>query len=151
MLGQVADGVYVHESEFIQSNTTVVQGCDGVLLVDPGITGDEMADLAADLRELGQPVVAAFFTHPDWDHPLWQPDFGDAPRYGTALNATTIGAVLASPGWRKRVAEGLSPGTRRRDPDGAARPYHRAPSSLGTARRSGSSSIVPTLRATSPY
>jgi glyoxylase-like metal-dependent hydrolase (beta-lactamase superfamily II) len=109
MLKQVADGVYVHESEFIQSNTTVVQGRDGVLLVDPGITRDEMADLAADLRELRQPVVAAFSTHPDWDHLLWHPDLADAPRYGTALNAATISTVLASPDWRERVAEGLPP------------------------------------------
>jgi len=109
MLKQIADGVYVHESEFIQSNTTVVRGRDGVLLVDPGITRDEMADLAADLRELGRPVVAAFSTHPDWDHLLWHPDLGDAPRYGTALNAATISKVLASPDWQEQVAEGLPP------------------------------------------
>ncbi|MFG2012237.1 FadR/GntR family transcriptional regulator [Micromonospora sp. NPDC048868] len=37
MLGQVADGVLVHESEFLQSNTIVVQGRAGVLLIDPGL------------------------------------------------------------------------------------------------------------------
>ena len=51
MLTQVADGVLVHVSEFIQSNSVVVQGENGVLLVDPGITGDEMADLSNDLRD----------------------------------------------------------------------------------------------------
>ena len=70
MLKQVAEGVLVHESEFIQSKCVVVQGPDGVLLIDPGITGGEMAALADDLRELGQPVVAGFSTHPDWDHVL---------------------------------------------------------------------------------
>ena len=60
MLKQVAEGVLVHESEFIQSNSVVVQGRDGVLIIDPGITSDEMAALANDLRELGQPVVAGF-------------------------------------------------------------------------------------------
>lgn len=35
MLKQVAEGVLVHESEFIQSNSVVVQGRDGVLLIDP--------------------------------------------------------------------------------------------------------------------
>lgn len=84
MLKQVAEGVLVHESEFIQSNSVVVQGRDGVLLIDPGITGNEMAALADRLRELGQPVVAGFSTHPDWDHVLWHPNFGDVPRYGTA-------------------------------------------------------------------
>ena len=38
MLTEVAEGVLVHESEFIQSNSVVVQGSDGVLLIDPGIT-----------------------------------------------------------------------------------------------------------------
>ncbi|WP_354514298.1 MBL fold metallo-hydrolase [Paenarthrobacter sp. 4246] len=83
MLKHVADGVLVHESEFIQSNCTVVQGRDGVLLVDPGITVNEMAAIADDLRELGQGVVAGFSTHPDWDHVLWHPDFGSPPDRGS--------------------------------------------------------------------
>ena len=51
MLRQVADGVLVHESEFCQSNAIVVQGRSGVLLIDPGVRGDEMTCLANDLRE----------------------------------------------------------------------------------------------------
>jgi glyoxylase-like metal-dependent hydrolase (beta-lactamase superfamily II) len=109
MLKEVAEGVLVHESEFIQSNSVVVQGRDGVLLIDPGITGDEMADLANDLRELGQPVVAGFSTHPDWDHVLWHPDFGGAPRYGTPRCAASVRDLLSNADWRDRVAEGLPP------------------------------------------
>ena len=60
MLRQVADGVLIHESEFCQSNAVVVRGRAGVLLIDPGILGHEMACLANDLRESGQPVVAGF-------------------------------------------------------------------------------------------
>jgi glyoxylase-like metal-dependent hydrolase (beta-lactamase superfamily II) len=60
VLRQVAEGVLIHESEFCQSNAVVVQGRAGVLLIDPGIQGSEMACLANDLRELGQPVVAGF-------------------------------------------------------------------------------------------
>jgi glyoxylase-like metal-dependent hydrolase (beta-lactamase superfamily II) len=109
MLTQVADGVLVHQSEFIQSNSTIVRGRDGVLLIDPGITADEMADLARDLRELGQPVVAGFSTHPDWDHVLWHPDFGDVPRYGTAAGAAAIRAVSADENWRDGMADALPP------------------------------------------
>ena len=109
MLKQVAEGVLVHESEFIQSNSVVVQGRDGVLLIDPGITSDEMAALANDLRELGQPVVAGFSTHPDWDHVLWHPNFGDAPRYGTARCAASLQDLLSNADWKDRVAEGLPP------------------------------------------
>ena len=109
MLKQVAEGVLVHESEFIQSNSIVVLGRTGVLLIDPGITGPEMADLGNDLRELDQPVVAGFSTHPDWDHLLWHPTFGEAPRYGTARCAASIRDVLSNADWKDRIAEGLPP------------------------------------------
>jgi glyoxylase-like metal-dependent hydrolase (beta-lactamase superfamily II) len=109
MLKQVAAGVLVHESECIQSNAVVVEGETGVLLVDPGITGIEMATLANDLHASGRPVVAGFSTHPDWDHVLWHPAFGDAPRYGTARCAASIRDLLANPDWESLVAEGLPP------------------------------------------
>jgi len=109
MMKQVAEGVLVHESECIQSNAVVVEGEAGVLLVDPGITRDEMAALAKDLRESGQPVVAGFATHPDWDHVLWHANFGDAPRYGTARCAATLRDLLSNADWESRVAEGLPP------------------------------------------
>jgi glyoxylase-like metal-dependent hydrolase (beta-lactamase superfamily II) len=109
MLKHVAEDVLVHESEFIQSNSVVVQGRTGVLLIDPGITSDEMAALASDLRELGRPVVAGFSTHPDWDHVLWHADFGDVPRYGTARCAASMRDLLSHADWKDRVAEGLPP------------------------------------------
>ena len=109
MLTHVADGVLIHQSELLQNNTVVVQGRAGALLVDPGITGNEMTCLANDLRELGQPVVAGFATHPDWDHVLWHAQLGDAPRYGTARCAASMQALLAEPDWKARVAEGLPP------------------------------------------
>jgi glyoxylase-like metal-dependent hydrolase (beta-lactamase superfamily II) len=100
VLRQVAEGVLVHESEFCQSNAVVVQGWDGVLLIDAGIHGNEMTCLANDLSELGQTVVVGFSTHPHWDHLLWHPGLGEAPRYGTALCATTA---------RDRLAGGIDP------------------------------------------
>jgi glyoxylase-like metal-dependent hydrolase (beta-lactamase superfamily II) len=109
MLTQVAEGVLVHQSELIQNNTVVVQGRSGVLLIDPGISGTEMACLASDLRELGQPVVAGFSTHPDWDHVLWHADLGEAPRYGTARGAERMRELLSSADWEARVTEALPP------------------------------------------
>lgn len=84
MLRQIADGVFIHESEFVQSNAVVVHGRAGVLLIDPGVHDNEMACLANDLSESGQTVVAGFSTHPHWDHLLWHASFGEVPRYGTA-------------------------------------------------------------------
>jgi hypothetical protein len=43
MLRQVAEGVLVHQSALLQNNAVAVQGRTGVLLIDPGITGDELA------------------------------------------------------------------------------------------------------------
>jgi glyoxylase-like metal-dependent hydrolase (beta-lactamase superfamily II) len=109
MLNQVAQGVLTHQSELLQNNTVVVQGQAGVLVVDPGITGDEMACMANDLRELGQPVVAGFATHPDWDHVLWHTELGEAPRYGTLRCAAYMRDLRSSADWKAGVAEGLPP------------------------------------------
>jgi glyoxylase-like metal-dependent hydrolase (beta-lactamase superfamily II) len=109
MLTEVAEGVQVHRSELLRNNTVVVHGRDGVLLVDPGIRGAELACLADDLRELGRPVVAGFSTHPDWDHVLWHAALGKAPRYSTARGAALLRELRSDPDWRARVTEGLPP------------------------------------------
>lgn len=62
----------------------MVQGEDGLVLVDPGISGAELSALADDVERLGVPVVAGFATHPHFDHLLWHSRFGDVPRYATA-------------------------------------------------------------------
>jgi glyoxylase-like metal-dependent hydrolase (beta-lactamase superfamily II) len=109
VLRQVAEGVLIHESEFCQSNAVVVQGRAGVLLIDPGVLGYEMATLANDLHELGQPVVAGFSTHPHWDHLLWHARLGAAPRYGTARCAATVRDRLPDASAKARIAEVMIP------------------------------------------
>jgi glyoxylase-like metal-dependent hydrolase (beta-lactamase superfamily II) len=105
VLRQVAEGVLIHESEFCQSNAVVVRGRAGVLLIDPGVQGHEMACLADDLGELGETVVAGFSTHPHWDHLLWHAGLGAAPRYGTARCAGTVRDRLSDAGAKARIAE----------------------------------------------
>jgi glyoxylase-like metal-dependent hydrolase (beta-lactamase superfamily II) len=87
MLTQVADGVWVRQSEWVWTNSIVVRVEDGLVLIDPGIDGAELSQLADDVDRLGIPVVAGFSTHPHWDHLLWHPRFGDVPRYATAAGA----------------------------------------------------------------
>jgi glyoxylase-like metal-dependent hydrolase (beta-lactamase superfamily II) len=87
VLNQVADGVWVRQSEWVWSNAIAVRGEHGLILVDPGIAGSDLNQLADDLDELGIPVVAGFSTHPHWDHLLWHRRFGDVPRYATAAGA----------------------------------------------------------------
>ena len=103
MLKQVAEGVFSRESVFVQFNSTVVQGRDGVLLIDPGVIETEIVELADDLIVLDQPVVAGFSTHPHWDHLLWHPRLGEAPRYGTARCAAAVQTQLQNPNWRDSV------------------------------------------------
>jgi glyoxylase-like metal-dependent hydrolase (beta-lactamase superfamily II) len=91
MLTQVADGVWVRQSEWVWTNSIVVRGEDGLILVDPGIDGSELNQLADDLDGLGIPVVAGFSTHPHWDHLLWHARFGDVPRYATPAGANAAG------------------------------------------------------------
>ena len=109
MLRQIAEGVLVHESEFLQTNTVVVHGRAGALLIDAGVTGTDMTCLANDLRESGQPVVAGFSTHPHWDHLLWHPELGEAPRYGTARCAESVREQASDPDWKAHEAEELPP------------------------------------------
>src|SRR5246127_3985498 len=91
MLSEVADGVWVRQSAWVWTNSIVVRGKDGLILVDPGIDGSELNQLADDLDRLGTPVVAGFSTHPHWDHLLWHARFGDVPRYATAAAAEAAG------------------------------------------------------------
>ena len=91
MLNQVADGVWVRQSEWVWSNAVVVRGDGGLILVDPGIDGSDLNQLADDVEQLGIPVVAGFCTHPHWDHLLWHSRFGDVPRYATSAAAKVAG------------------------------------------------------------
>lgn len=109
MLRQVAEGVLVHESDFCKSNAIIIQGRDGVLLVDPGIQNSEMATLADDLLKLGQPIAVGFSTHPHWDHVLWHAQLGATPRYGTARCAASVQALLSNEHWKNRVVQFMPP------------------------------------------
>ena len=145
MLTQVAEGVLVHQSELLRNNAVVVQGRAGVLLIDPGITGDEMADLANDLRELGQPVVAGFSTHPDWDHVLWHAE----PRQRAPLRHGPLRGVHAGSAVERGLEgpsrRGVTAGNRRGDTARPVRPHYgpacRYRAHPWMALKSGSSSI----------
>ena len=93
MLNEVADGVWVRQSEWVWSNAIVVRGEDGLTLVDPGIDGADLERLADDVDQLGIPVVAGFSTHLHWDHLLWHSRFGDVPRYAATASAEAVGGV----------------------------------------------------------
>jgi glyoxylase-like metal-dependent hydrolase (beta-lactamase superfamily II) len=106
MLNQVADGVWVRQSAWVSSNAIAVRGEGGLILVDPGIDGSDLNQLADDLDRLGIPVIAGFSTHPHWDHLLWHSRFGDVPRYATPAGARA--ASEARERGQKMAAESAS-------------------------------------------
>src|SRR5580698_1198760 len=79
----IAPGVFVLTNSFALTNTTVVAGHDGdCLLIDPGITVDDLHQIALWLAGLGLRPAVAWSTHPHWDHVLWHSVLGtDVPRY----------------------------------------------------------------------
>ncbi len=107
MLTEVADGVWVRQSAWAWSNATVVRANRGLVLVDPGIDGSDLTELADDVDRLGVPVVAGFSTHVHWDHLLWHPRFGDVARYATPVGADAASHVRAR---AQQMAEDSAPG-----------------------------------------
>jgi glyoxylase-like metal-dependent hydrolase (beta-lactamase superfamily II) len=79
---EVAPGVLVAASSYATTTSTVVLGSSGgCLVIDPAVTVDEVAGLAAELAGRGLRAAVAWATHPHWDHVLWSRALGDAPRY----------------------------------------------------------------------
>ena len=81
---EVAPGVHVATAPLYTTTTTIVTGADGgCLLIDPAVTVADLGALAGWLAGRGLRPVAAWSTHPHWDHVLWSADLGAAPRYAT--------------------------------------------------------------------
>jgi glyoxylase-like metal-dependent hydrolase (beta-lactamase superfamily II) len=92
-LTEVAPGVLVTTSAYAMTTSTAVIGSSGgCLLIDPAVTVDDLAALAGELAERGLRPVAAWSTHPHWDHVLWSRELGDAPRYAAPAAITTAEA-----------------------------------------------------------
>lgn len=118
-LTQVAPGVWVAVASTWSTLSTVVVADDGrCLVVDPGITVDEVHELAAQIRARGWRPVVGFSTHPHWDHVLWCDELGDVPRWATAAAVRTAQAhradILAeanadAPGHDPRLVGRLAP------------------------------------------
>lgn len=108
MLVRVSEHCWVRQSEFCQTNTVVVQGHADALLVDPGVTGADLAELVDDLRAARITPTSAFCTHPHWDHMLWTRELGDIPRLATSRAVAHAGGTLDD---ARAKAGRLAPGT----------------------------------------
>lgn len=82
---EIAPGVYVATAAMYTTTTTIIRADDegGCLLIDPAISVADLAALADWLSARGLRPVLGWSTHPHWDHLLWSPALGGAPRYAT--------------------------------------------------------------------
>ncbi len=81
---EIIPNVYVATSSLYLTNSIVIEGANRhVLVIDPGVTVQDIAMLTWDLRLAGFRVNGGFSTHPHWDHVLWSQGLGDVPRYAT--------------------------------------------------------------------
>lgn len=84
MCQPLGHGVFTIQSSVYLTQSVVISGSDRrCILVDPGVTPEELEHLAAWLDAHQLRVVMGFSTHPHWDHLLWHAGFGSVPRYAT--------------------------------------------------------------------
>lgn len=79
----VAPGVLVATSRHDSANTVVLASISEALIIDPSWAPNELDDLAEQLTDRGLHVLAGISTHAHFDHMLWHPAFGPAPRYAS--------------------------------------------------------------------
>jgi len=85
---EVAPGVYVMTSRrYVTTSTAVVSGSDA-LVIDPCWDADELAGIAGFLSAASVTCSAGLSTHLHYDHVLWHPELGDAPRWSSSWAAT---------------------------------------------------------------
>lgn len=107
-LVEVAPGVLVATSRFEATTTTVVlDDATGALVIDPGVTADEIEQLADQLAARGRRVVLGFSTHPHWDHLLWSRRWPDVPRYAHARAVDHVRTERATL-WQEAREAGLA-------------------------------------------
>lgn len=93
---EVASGVHVMTSRRYATTSTAVIADGEALVVDPCWDADELAGVAAFLSAAGTRCAAGLATHLHYDHVLWHPDLGEAPRWSSAWAASQWATVRAS-------------------------------------------------------
>ena len=93
---EVAPGVLVMTSRRYATTSTVVMAGDEALVVDPCWDADELAGVAGFLSAAGARCTAGLATHLHYDHVLWHPDLGVAPRWASGWAAEQWASDRAS-------------------------------------------------------
>ncbi|GEL94676.1 MBL fold metallo-hydrolase [Cellulomonas composti] len=84
----------VATSEVYRTTSTVLVGDDGAcLLVDPGVTAQEVEGLVAAVAARGLRPLAVWSTHAHWDHRLDSPALSHLPRWGAVERGDDLRAL----------------------------------------------------------
>lgn len=84
---QLTSAIRINTSQLWETNTGIIQGPEGSVLVDPGVFEPELLSIASAARQ----VAAGFCTHGHWDHVLWHQALGsDVPRFATPETVALI-------------------------------------------------------------
>ena len=93
---EIAPGVHVMTSRRYATTSTVVVADREALVIDPCWDADELAGVADFLSAAGIACAAGLATHLHYDHVLWHPELGDAPRWSSAWAAAQWAGDRAS-------------------------------------------------------
>src|SRR3954468_12165857 len=147
-LNQVADGVWVRQSEWVWTNSIAVRGEDGLILIDPGITGTKLDQLADDVddppRRPRRPARRR--------HALRRPDPALRPSPRRSGERLRDGTRPAGRGRQARRRRGPRPRRRRCGSRGGGPPrrrsrlHRRAATRRGTGRRASGTACGLALR-----
>ena len=84
---QITAEISINTSQLWETNTGIIHGPEGTILVDPGIFEQEFERVSA----VAGRIVAGFCTHAHWDHVLWHRSLGEnVPRYATSETIALI-------------------------------------------------------------
>jgi glyoxylase-like metal-dependent hydrolase (beta-lactamase superfamily II) len=86
------------ESSLWQTSSLLLVAGDEAVVIDPCISREEVAHVAARADELGARVVAVLATHADWDHVCGIAAF---PGAGAAMGESTAARVETGDPWRR--------------------------------------------------
>jgi hydroxyacylglutathione hydrolase len=76
---QLTENVLVRQSALYQTNSSAVILDGKAMVIDPGVFQTDLEAFSTLLSPLQ--VVCGLITHAHWDHILWSPPLGNAPRY----------------------------------------------------------------------
>lgn len=82
MVEQLAENLWVQRSAWFEINAGIFVSKNQALLIDPGVTPDEIEAMREFVFNQGWQLVGIFLTHWHWDHILGPEQFPDVPIYG---------------------------------------------------------------------